>query len=206
MSKNFSKFTSEALKRKIRCIVMGTSAGGVEALAHLLPHLKKPSPLSVAIVIHLPHTGPNLIPSLLMDQCEFSIKEAVPWETLEKETIYLAPPNYHLSIESDLTLSLSNEEPVCYSRPSINVLFDSAAEALNERVVGFLLTGANEDGAMGMKKIQERGGLTVVENPLTAHFPAMPQSVLNIMTPDLVSDIFEMKKLLEVLSTGAGRE
>lgn len=177
-------------------IVIGTSAGGVDALMRLLPSLRSPSNISVAVVIHLPSHGKNLIPSLVGPECKFKVKEAEPGESIEGETIYLAPPDYHLSIEPNFTLSLSSEPLVNFSRPSIDVLFDSAAYAYQQNLMGILLTGSNNDGARGLKSIHEQGGITIVQNPDKLDYPAMPRAALELINPDYILTLDEIASLL----------
>lgn len=172
-----------------KIVAIGASAGGVEALKKFLPAFKKPSQLGVLLVLHLPPEGPNLIPYLFNDSCDFLLKEAESGERMEKETIYIAPSNYHLSLESTGTLTLSAEEPVNYSRPSIDVLFESVAYAAGKNAVGILLTGANHDGAKGLMQIHDHGGKTMIEDPQTAQYPTMPQSALTLFRPDLIGDL-----------------
>ncbi len=184
-------------------IAIGASAGGVEALKIILQGLKKPSGLSVLVVLHMPAEGPNLLPSLYRDFCQFKVKEAEPGEKMEPETIYIAPPDYHLSAESNKTLSLSTEEAVNYSRPSIDVLMDSVAVSFGERGCGVLLTGANHDGAAGMARIHKSGGLTIIQDPAEAEFRAMPESCLSLFRPSLVLSLEKIGKKFIQLSGGS---
>lgn len=181
----------------IEMIVIGTSAGGVDILKRLAPAFRKNGLIKVAIVIHLSPSGPNLIPSLLADNCELKVKEAEPGEPMEADTIYIAPPDYHLCIEPNHIVSLSTEEPVNFSRPSIDVLFDSAAYAYGPKTLGILLTGANHDGAVGMKTIQDAGGTTVIQKPQDAEWDTMPLSALEIMKPDHILTTEEIKELIQ---------
>jgi two-component system chemotaxis response regulator CheB len=197
VNKNLQQLIEHCRKQKIRYVGIGTSAGGVDALKILLPSFKKPSTLSVVVVLHLPPEGPNLIPSLFQDLCEFRLKEAEPGEPLESETIYIATPNYHLSVESDGSCSLSNESPVNFSRPSIDVLFESLGYAQKEKVLGILMTGANGDGAKGLHLISRFGGRTLVQNPMTAEYPMMPESALDIMKPDAIFDLRDAPEFIK---------
>lgn len=180
-----------------KVVVIGTSAGGVDALRQILPYFKRPANVAVAIVIHLPPSGPNLIPSLFESMCDFRIKEAESGEPLEKETIYIAPPDYHLSVEQNLTLSLSNEAPLNFSRPSIDLLFDSAAYSLRKNAMGILMTGANQDGARGLFKIHHEGGMTIIQDPAEAEYPVMPQSVLEYFRPDKVVKLHQLEDVIK---------
>lgn len=192
-----NNFIKKFKTQDIKCVVIGASAGGVEVLGKILPSLKADSGFAVCLVLHMPPTGPNLIPEIFRENCGFRIKEAESSESIVPGTLYVAPPDYHMSIESDFSVSLSNEEAVNFSRPSIDVLFESSAFAYKSSVVGILLTGSNQDGAMGLKKINELGGLTVTEDPATANFPQMPQSAIEIMKPDLILPVNQIAALIE---------
>ena len=184
------------IERPIDMVVIGTSAGGVDALMKILPAFRKPSHLAVVVVIHLPPKGHNLIPSLLAPDCDFSIKEAESGEKIEKETIYIAPPNYHLCLEPNHTLSLSSESMVNFSRPSIDVMFESAAYAYLKKTLGILLTGANNDGARGLKTISDAGGITIVQDPKDSNHPVMPQAALDLFQPSFQMNLDDIKNLL----------
>lgn len=184
----------------IEMIVIGVSAGGVEMLKKIIPSIQINNRIRVAIVIHMPASGPNLIPSLLRDNSPLTIKEADAGEVLMPDHVYIAPPDYHLCLEPGGTVSLSSEEPVNFSRPSIDILFESAAYAYGKKVLGILLTGANNDGAMGIKKIQEFGGKTIVQNPSDAQFQEMPKSALLIMKPDYIFSSDEIAKFIATLT------
>jgi len=181
-------------------IAIGASAGGVEALKHILQGLKKPSHLSVLVVLHIPAESPSLLTSIYQDICQFHVKEAEPGEELLPETVYIAPPNYHLSAEANKTLSLSTEDPVNYSRPSIDILMDSVAVALGEKGCGILLTGANHDGAAGMARINKNGGLTIIQDPAEALYPQMPQSCLLLFEPDFILSLRDIEQRLTFFS------
>lgn len=177
-------------------IAIGASAGGVEALKRILQGFKRPSPYAVLVVLHFPPKGPNLLPDIYRDICEFKIKEAESGEKIEAEMVYIAPPDYHLSAEEDGTLSLSSEPAVNFSRPSIDVLMDSVAVSFRSLGTGILLTGANNDGAIGMRKIHKFGGKTIVQDPSEAEYPAMPESALSLFKPDLILTIDQIKHLM----------
>lgn len=182
--------------------VIGASAGGVNILHHLLPAFRPTGKFKVVVVLHLPPGGPNLLTSLYDPICSLKVAEANPGEALVADTIYFSPTDYHLCIEPNHTLSLSSEEPVNFSRPSIDVLFESAAYAYGRKTAGILLTGANEDGSAGLKKIQEAGGIAVVQEPRDAEYEAMPLSALSIMKPDYVLTKLEIRDLLSDLCSG----
>lgn len=159
-------------------IVMGASAGAVEALMAILPELPADFPLPVLVVIHVPPDRKNALAALFADTCRVEVKEAEDKEEIRGGVVYFAPANYHLLVETDRTLSLSVEEPVHYSRPAIDVLFETAADAFGERLMGIVMTGASKDGAAGLRAIGEAGGLTLVQDPGTAEVAVMPMAAL----------------------------
>lgn len=163
----------------VQAIVIGGSAGAVHALLELLPSLPADYPFPVMIVVHLPADSDSTLAMLFAARCKITVKEAEDKEPIRAGTAYLAPANYHLLVEPDLRLSLSNEEPVLYSRPSIDVLFESAADAYGSGLAGVILTGANSDGARGLRAIGAVGGWPFVQAPETAESRAMPQAALD---------------------------
>lgn len=185
---------------EIELVVIGVSAGGIEMLNKLVPAFQINNRIKVAIVIHMPPSGPNLVPSLLKDISPLTIKEADAGENLVADHIYIAPPDYHLCIEPGGTISLSTEEAVNFSRPSIDILFESAAYASGKKTLGILLTGANNDGALGLKKIQELGGKTIVQDPKDAQFDEMPKSALSIMKPEFIFSSDEIAQFIATLT------
>jgi two-component system chemotaxis response regulator CheB len=132
------------------------------------------------------------LPSLYQDICDFTIKEAEPGEPMLPETIYIAPPDYHLAAEKNGTLSLSAEAAVNFSRPSIDITLESMAQAYGTESLGILLTGANHDGALGMMSIHDHGGITVVQDPKFCEYPTMPESCLSKFKPDYVLKLDEI--------------
>jgi two-component system chemotaxis response regulator CheB len=169
-----------------RAIVMGVSLGGMEALKRLLGALPAAFPAPVLVVQHLaPDAGNGLAP-ILDSLCTIRIKEADGGEQPQAGTVYLAPANYHLMVEGDGSLGLSVDPAVNHARPSVDVLFETAAEAFGPRLVGILLTGAGSDGSRGLRTIQRCGGRTLVQDPLEAKAASMPRSALDLMTPDAV--------------------
>jgi two-component system chemotaxis response regulator CheB len=189
LPQDLRRLTEKCRRQNISVVAIGASSGGVEALGKLLPSFKRPSSLVVLVVLHLPPTSTNLLPSLFRDQCSFRIKEAEPGEIMRPETIYIAPPDYHLSSEKEGFLSLSNEAEVNFSRPSIDVLFASAAHAFQRRAMGILLTGASQDGAQGLAMIQKSGGIVIVQDPEDAVTDIMPRAGIEMTRPDLISDV-----------------
>lgn len=159
-------------------IVIGASAGGSKALDTILSNLPENFSLPVILVQHRMFDSDNYFVELLNNKCALLVKEADEKEHIKPGVVYIAPPDYHLLIEKNKTLSLSIDEPVRYARPSIDVLFESASETFGAALVGILLTGANNDGSDGIKKIKENGGLTVVQDPSSAEFTRMPDSAI----------------------------
>ena len=157
-----------------RIVVMGASAGAVEALSRILPSLPKEFPLPILVVVHLPPDRQSLLPSLFADKCHLHVKESEDKESARSGVIYFAPNNYHLLVDGTGTLSLSVEEPVQFSRPSIDVLFESAAEAFGPRALGIVLSGASEDGAQGLRAICDARGQGWVQTPESAQVSIMP--------------------------------
>lgn len=181
----------------VRALVVGGSAGAVGALFRILPSLPEDFPLPVIIVVHLPPDGENLLPSLLDKRCQIAVKEAEDKEPIRPGTAFVAPPNYHLLVEPDFLLSLSQEEPVLYSRPSIDVLFESAADAYGDAVAGLILTGASADGARGLRALSDAGGRAYVQNPATAEASLMPQAALDACPGACMVELADLAALLQ---------
>jgi len=180
--------------------VIGVSAGGIEALKVLLPLLPASVPFPIVIVQHRDSRSNGFLAEYLNRMSEIAVSEAEDKEPLCAGHAYLAPAGYHLLIESDRSFSLSADARVNYSCPSIDVLFESAADAFQESLIGVVLTGANADGAQGLKAIKARGGLAIVQNPATAESPAMPQAALRATPVDYIADLEELAPLLMRLS------
>ncbi|RYE54206.1 MAG: chemotaxis protein CheB, partial [Rhizobiaceae bacterium] len=164
----------------LEAIVIGASAGAVEALSTLLPTLKQGFRLPIIIVVHLPPDRRSAMAELFRARCALDVRETEDKESIVPGTIYFAPPDYHLLVEAGRTFALSYDAPVRFSRPSIDVLFESAADAYGPKVLGIVLTGANEDGARGLRAIIEAGGLGIVQTPSTAFARAMPEAALGM--------------------------
>jgi two-component system, chemotaxis family, protein-glutamate methylesterase/glutaminase len=159
-------------------VVIGASAGALEVLSNLLPALPSDYRLPILIVVHLPPDNTSLFAELFRARCAIRVREAEDKEPIEPGVVYFAPPDYHLLVEEDKRLSLSDDEPVLFSRPSIDVLFESAADAYAGGLIGVVLTGANSDGANGLKAVVEAGGVAVVQSPGSAYAVAMPEAAI----------------------------
>jgi two-component system chemotaxis response regulator CheB len=177
-------------------IVIGASAGGAAALNKLLSSFPPNYALPIIIVQHLHPLQEGLIFEYLNHKSALTVKEADEKETIKAGCVYFAPPNYHLLIEENHTFSLSIDEKVNYSRPSIDVLFESAVDVYQNRVIGVILTGSNRDGAKGLRLIKERGGLTIVQDPATAEVSAMPQAAIHATKVDHILPLPEIAQLL----------
>ena len=158
--------------------MIGASAGALEVLSNLLPALPSDYRLPILIVVHLPPDNTSLFAELFRARCAIRVREAEDKEPIEPGVVYFAPPDYHLLVEEDKRLSLSDDEPVLFSRPSIDVLFESAADAYAGGLIGVVLTGANSDGANGLKAVVEAGGVAVVQSPGSAYAVAMPEAAI----------------------------
>lgn len=185
--------------RAIEAVVIGASAGGFEALLAVLKGLPPTYPMPLVAVLHLPENHESKLPELFGYRLQMQVREARDKETLAPGVLYFAPSGYHLLVETDRTFSLSCEERVNYARPSIDVLFETAADAYGKSLAGILLTGANYDGAAGMAGMKVAGALTIVQDPATAEVPTMPEAAIRRMAPDLVLPLAEIRSLLQRL-------
>jgi two-component system chemotaxis response regulator CheB len=182
--------------RGIEAIVLGASAGGLQALLQILQGLPAHFALPLAAVLHLPEDRHSRVAEVFEYRLELKVVEARDKEPILASTLYFAPPGYHLSIERDRSFSLSGEAPVNFSRPSIDVLMGSAADAYGAHLAGVLLTGANFDGAEGLAKIRAQGGLTLVQDPSEAQVPTMPLAAIRRQAAELVLPLADIRALL----------
>jgi len=188
-----------AARRRIEAVVLGASAGGFEALLAVLRGLPAGYPMPLVAVLHLPDHHESRLAELFGHRLALQVREARDKEPLAPGILYFAPSGYHLSIENDRSFSLSGEERVSYARPSIDVLFTSAADAYGNALAGILLTGANYDGAAGMAGMQVAGSLTIVQDPASAEVSTMPEAALRRMTPDLILPLADIHSVLRML-------
>ncbi len=184
---------------RFQAIVMGASAGGVTALLSVLAPLPRGFSLPVICVLHLPDDRDSQLAEVFGRKLGRPVREARDKESIEAGIIYVAGSGYHLSVERDRSLSLSQEDRVHYSRPSIDILFESAADAYGEALVGVLLTGANEDGATGLARIHQLGGLSIVQDPAQAQVATMPAAALVRHRPDHILPLNGIGHLLAKL-------
>jgi two-component system, chemotaxis family, protein-glutamate methylesterase/glutaminase len=178
---------------------VGASVGGVQALAKLAANLSEDLPAAVAVVLHTASTGPGLMPQILQRSGKLPAAHAKDDEPLEPGRIYVAPADHHLVVDSN-RLRLTRTPKVNGSRPAVDMLFESAAEAHGPRVIGILLTGSLSDGAAGLERIKQSGGITVVQDPTEAYCPEMPLNALRKSNIDFVLPIAEISALVNRLA------
>lgn len=179
-----------------KAVVIGASAGAVEALSAILPRLPADFGLPVVIVVHIPPDKKSAMVEVFRMKCEIEVREAEDKEPLVGRAVYFAPPDYHLLVESDRTVALSNDDPVLFSRPSIDVLFESAADAYGPDLIAIVLTGANQDGAKGLKAAAQAGATTIVQSPQSAFASTMPEAALAQVPDALVLSLDEIALFL----------
>lgn len=187
----------------IRAVVIGASAGGVAALLQVLGGLPSGFATPVLCVLHLPDDRHSQLAEVLQRRVQRPVSEAHDKQAIAPGRVYVATPGYHLSVERDFSLSLSQEDPVHFSRPAIDFLFVSAADAYGEGLLGILLTGANEDGAAGLAYIKNSGGRTVVQDPRDAQVALMPEAALALHQPDHILSLSGIEQLLANLESSA---
>jgi len=177
-------------------IVIGVSSGGMNAMKIIFSQLPNEFGIPIIIVQHIGSHSENMWIKLLNERSNIELIEADEKEKIEKGKVYIAPANYHLLIERDKTFTLTIDERVNYARPSIDVLFETAAEAYQNKLIGVVLTGSNNDGTKGLQRIKECGGLTIVQDPDTAESYYMPASAIASFLPDHILPLEEIVKLL----------
>ncbi len=180
----------------IDAIVIGGSSGALEALAVVLPALPAAAAVPIVIVVHLPPDRPSHLTTVLGGRTVLPVREAEDKEPLAPGVIYVGPPNYHLLIERGGTLALSADDLLHFSRPSIDVLFESAADAYGPRLTGVVLSGANADGADGLATIRRAGGLAIAQAPDQALVRTMPEAAVARARPEYVLDVPQMAELI----------
>jgi two-component system, chemotaxis family, protein-glutamate methylesterase/glutaminase len=188
--------TKDRSRTAIEAIVVGASAGGVEALLKVFGCLRKGFPLPILVVLHLPDERDSQLAKVLGHRLAVPVEEARDKLDIVPGTVYVATPGYHLSVEADRSLSLSLEAPVHHSRPSIDLLFESAADAFGPNLVAVVLTGANQDGARGLARVKAQGGVTVVQDPAEAQVSTMPEAALALHQPDHILTLQGIGQLL----------
>lgn len=188
--------------RRFKAVAIGVSTGGVTALKCILGALPADFPLPVLVVTHISPQSDDGLAVLLDSLCAIRVKEADEQETLTRGTVYLAPANYHLLVERGGILAFSVDPPVNFARPSVDVLFDSMAEVYGPGLIGVILTGAGKDGSKGLLNIQEKGGLTIVQDPADAEADSMPVHALHLLKADHIVRLNHVADLLMRLVEG----
>ncbi|HTA91632.1 MAG TPA: chemotaxis protein CheB [Polyangiaceae bacterium] len=182
--------------RSCQALLIGASAGAVDALNAILPAVPRAARVPVVVVVHLPANRPSLLPELFAPRCAARVREPEDKEPVSAGTIWFAPSNYHLLIERDRTFSLSVDEPVKFSRPSIDVLFESAVDVFAGKLCALVLTGANDDAARGARVVRDAGGTVVVQDPWTAEAKEMPSAAIAQANPQLIASLPEIAAFL----------
>jgi len=181
---------------KYEAIVIGVSSGGMTALKFIFSALPAGFSIAIIIVQHISAHSDNEWIKLLNNKSNVTVKEADEKEKIVSGTSYIAPANYHLLIENNKTFSLTIDERVNFARPSIDVLFESAAEAYKDKLIGIVLTGSNNDGTKGIKRIKELGGMVIIQDPKTAESSIMPASAIAVVQPDYILSLEKIVQLL----------
>jgi len=182
-----------------KALVIGGSAGSLDVLLKVLPGINPLLAFPIILVLHRKPGKDSILTGLLASKTQLRVKEVEEKEKLLPATLYIAPPDYHLLIENDGTLSLDASEKVNFSRPSIDVTFESAAEVYEENVVCLLLSGANSDGTAGLQKVKEKGGRALIQKPSSAVVSFMPEYAMEHVAVDAVLDTAEMPDYINKL-------
>jgi two-component system chemotaxis response regulator CheB len=184
----------------VDAIVIGASAGAIEALNELLPRLCPSLDVPVIVVVHLPQRHQSLLPSLFAMRCGVPVCEPFDKQPVVAGTLWFAPADYHLLIDRERCFALSIDPPVLYSRPSLDVLFESAADVYGSRLAGVVLSGANEDGSQGASMIRKAGGQVLVQKPEEALATAMPEAAISAARPQFVGSLAQLVEHLRNLA------
>lgn len=183
----------------IEAIVVGASAGGLNAMINLFSSLPEDLPVPIFVVQHTRSDENNLLVELISTVTKLKVSEAEDKAEINPGNIYIAPPNYHLLIEDKKTIALSTEAKVNYSRPSIDLLFESATRVFRSKLAGIILSGANNDGSKGISTIAGAGGVTIAQSPESAEFKVMPQSAIDTGNIKYIVDLAKMAEFITVM-------
>jgi two-component system, chemotaxis family, protein-glutamate methylesterase/glutaminase len=193
-------------RKKYEAIVVGTSAGGFHALSILLENIPPDYFIPIMVVQHRAKDSRELFEEALQRKCRTTIKQADEKEKVQAGRVYVAPPDYHLLVEMDRTFSLSSDSPVQFSRPSIDVLFESAALVFKDQLIGVILTGANNDGAAGITAIRRMGGLTIAQDPAEAEYSFMTQASIDTGNVTYIWPLARIRDFLKQLPASGERD
>jgi two-component system chemotaxis response regulator CheB len=188
-------------KSEMKILVIGGSAGALSMVLNIATHLRAGMNIAVLIVLHRKQAEENILQEVLISKTDLDVKEAEDKDELLPGVIYLAPIDYHVLIERNDSLALDGSEKVNYSRPSIDVTFESAAEIYGKSLICVLLSGANSDGATGLAKAKEKGATVVIQDPKSADFDYMPARAMEVVKPDLLLDTNNVDRLIDLLVT-----
>jgi two-component system chemotaxis response regulator CheB len=186
---------------KYKILAVGGSAGSLDAVLKIVTALPANTHLSMVIIVHRKSDGESILTDLLSTRTNLNVKEIEDKEPIMPATVYIAPADYHLLIENEDLFSLDLSEKIHYSRPSIDVGFESIAQVFGKAAIGILLSGANADGAEGLNQIKQAGGFTIVQDPKSADVAFMPQQALEIMQPDKVLSSSDIATFIKDLLT-----
>lgn len=184
-----------------KVLIIGGSAGSLEVLMKIFPRLEAITSFAIVIVLHRKNSEDSLLEELFALKTEIPVKEVEDKTALKPGFIYIAPSDYHLLFEKNGLLSLDISEKINYSRPSIDVSFESAAEIFQKSLVGILLSGANADGTDGLNAIKSFGGKIVIQKPETSKIPFMPQNAIQNTSPDYILDEIEILELISKINS-----
>lgn len=184
---------------KYRMLVIGGSAGSLEVILKIVAALPVTNQLSVLIIVHRKNDNESILRNLLSARTHLTVKEIEDKDVIVPDCIYIAPADYHVLIENENMFSLDSSEKVHHSRPSIDVSFESVAEIFKTAAIGILLSGANADGAEGIRAIQQCGGLTIVQEPQSAEVDFMPRQALDLMEPDKILNSDDIAEFIRML-------
>ena len=188
---------------KNRLIVIGGSSGSLQVVLDVLDRIPSNYPVAILLILHRGNSNESLLTDLLIVKSNLPVREVEEKEKISAPHIYLAPADYHVLIEKDKTFSLDYSEKMNYSRPSIDVSFISAAEVYGEKLTGILLSGANEDGAEGIKTIKESGGHTIIQDPDSALVNYMPrQAILKSKIDEVLNTEGIIRYLISLIPAG----
>lgn len=185
-------------------LILAGSAGALDALLQLLKRLPPDYGLAVVVMVHLPERRDSRLVDILQQQLALPVREAADKAPISAGTVYVAGSGYHLSVEHDRCFSLSQEAPVHFARPAIDLLMASAADVYGPALAAVLLTGANQDGAQGMQAVKAAGGLTLVQDPAEAQVATMPAQAIKLQMPDLILPLDQIGAFIVMLEKECG--
>ena len=185
---------------RYQIVAIAASAGGVQALSTVLSRLPADFPVPIVVVQHLDPSHQSLLPAILERRCSLHIRQAAEGDRLEAGTAFIAPPNEHLLVNGDGTLSLSHSDLVHFVRPSADLLFESVAASHEDRVIAVVLTGTGSDSTMGVQAVDKMGGLVIAQDPSTAEFSGMPRAAIATGSVDGILPLEEIPGRLIALT------